>query len=335
MRLPVVCLALSAIVPSILTGCGDSGSGDGDDTTSTAGTTLTTTPAGPYITALHHNPHWECMQNSSCRAGATEQFDGFLETYDVDFASLVMGGNNYSRTDSRWKSVTSVSGPDPKTADTATLIWDDQKWELLDSIETEFESTRAAVLGLFQSRDNQALKLGAASLHYPHHVKSAKEVADAKAVGEKITALWGDAEVGPMLFMGDTNVAQSNMTIHQQGSKWWNMTNAMTSEELVQQFKIPPVSVQSTEPLPTCCGDWPSTTPEVPFALTYDRIFSTLDCKLTTMQDPDYKAVTKNYNQTPAWVDGVFTKNNPSNAPVAYHHPILARLFLPETVAHV
>merc|ERR1712210_185580 len=107
-----------------------------------------------------------------------------------------------------------------------------------------------------------------------------------------------------------------------------HMTHSKPSKQLVEEYDIPQWSVGSTKPLPTCCGDWKANTPDLPFVLTYDRIFTNFDSSLETLEDDVYKTLTSNYTKTPPWAEVVKKRNKPDGPTAAYHHPVMARLTL-------
>lgn len=271
-------MSLAAVVAALLCSLQGCGHGQPPD------------PSGT-VSALHHNPHWECTADADCRKEEYKLFNGLLQKHTVDFASLVMGGDYEPPQGSSWQVRTSESGKDK-----AALIWDDSKWELLASRATEFVAARAVMLGHFRSR-TMAAELVAGSFHFPHR-PSADVIAK---VGAQVAALAGNSTNYWVLAMADTNMNAEDTS----------------SLDIVKELGISYSAVETTDPsLLTCCAD-------SGYVFTFDRIFSNRACDLRTVMDSDYVALSKDYSAAPAWAEAVKKAGGKTSA--AYHHPVLAQ----------
>lgn len=227
-----------------------------------------------------------------------------LQNYNIDFASLVMGGE-YAVPDG-FDSEYGISG-----LDRAQLIWNTARWRRESSRPAEFGHGRAGIVGRFRHRSIPELSVIVASLHYPHIWPYDQSTPGQENVARAIQDVQTEEAAG-LLVMSDTNVPAANKS----------------SSVLLQELGFGGSTSLTTKALPTCCGDWrrllEHEPDRKPFDLTFDRIFANFGDHMATIQDEAYLALTDGYTRTPWWAGDVKKHNVDEIA--AYHHLVMAEL---------
>jgi hypothetical protein len=267
------------------------------DSEAELGLTATSSETGGWaISLLLHNPHWECFERDRtghCKGNAWGQYTRFLQTYNMDFGGLLMGGS-YTPP-SGWQKLEHLA-----EMDRAALIFNTLAWIKEDHVGGEFERGRAFVVGRFRNIRTPSMKVIIAVAHYSHHVHHGHSAGahHLKAVVERMKV-----DTTNVILMADTN---QNL-----GSK--------NNHRLLEEIGAASQKTWAHEPTGTCCLD----TAWVGGGMTFDRIASNFGRNLHTIRDRQYIGETDGYKKGPWWA---YHATKPSGDVAAYHHPILAKL---------
>ena len=246
-----------------------------------------------HITALFHNPHWECFardETGRCAPYQKHLFETLLRTYKIDFAGLAMGDDHWAPP-SGYRALRHRSG-----IESHTLVWRLSRWHKEAWRGAAFQRGRACILARFRSRRNRGLCVVVASMHYPHTRKGSADV------GEAIRCLC-QGHTSDVLFMADTN-------------SWAGYGQLMTDLGFGGQA----TTVRGTPLVGTCCAD------RLRFDAPFDRIWSNFGARMRSVVDADYAALTQDLKYAPPDVKHALKLSRKTTA--AWHHPVMARLSL-------